>query len=76
MAPVFFFEKSLGNVWIIENKALSLYQETRDMKKTTYQIWSDDGKTWHITDTSNTTHKFYAWLETSKVELKEMEEEI
>lgn len=46
------------------------------MKKTTYQIWSDDGKTWHITDTSNTIHMFYAWLETSKVELKEMEEEI
>lgn len=69
----FFFEK----IWIIQNKALSLYQERINMEnKRTYQIWSDDGKTWHITDTSNTIHMFYAWLETSKVELKEMEEEI
>lgn len=43
--------------------------------ETSYQIWSDDGQNWHITDKSNTTHKYYAWLNTSKKEIEEMVED-
>ena len=54
---------------------VSLSQDSHKGMETSYQIWSDDGKNWHITDTTNTVHKYYAWLNTSKKEVEEMVED-
>lgn len=42
------------------------------IKDVTYQIWSDDGKNWFVTDKSNVVHKYYAFLNTSRSELNDL----